>query len=121
MEQGKAMKLLASEMKNVIEDAMAIEELRPYGKQLLEKLELNKEVVTYLMNFAMKGDYQRFLSDATIFMELMSTTVIAWQWLRLATVAKQKLVMGNGEQQDEFYESKIHTMKFFYKYEFYFK
>jgi len=69
------------------------------------------------MPFAMKGEHERFLSDATIFMELMSTTVMAWQWLKLATVAKQKLVMGNGEQQDEFYESKIHTMKFFYKYE----
>jgi butyryl-CoA dehydrogenase len=43
--------------------------------------------------------------------------VISWQWLRLATVAKEALVTGNGDFADEFYESNIHTMKFFYKYE----
>lgn len=117
MEQGKAMKLLASEMKNVIEDAMAIEELRPYGKQLLEKLELNKEVMTYLMNFAMKGDYQRFLSDATIFMEFFGTIIIGWQWLKIAVKAKQSLLTGDNSHKADFFQSKIHTMKFFYKYE----
>jgi len=37
--------------------------------------------------------------------------------LRMATVAKTALVTGKKEFSDEFYESKIHTMKFYFKYE----
>ena len=35
----------------------------------------------------------------------------------MATKAKEALVTGNMTQSTEFYESKVHTMKFFYKYE----
>ncbi|MEN0046259.1 MAG: acyl-CoA dehydrogenase [Bacteroidota bacterium] len=117
LRNGKGLQLLVSEIQQTIEAAMTFDDLKPYAKKLIANLELNQKVLGFLIPFAMKGEHERFLSDATIFMDLMSTTVMAWQWLKLATVAKQKLVMGNGEQQDEFYESKIHTMKFFYKYE----
>lgn len=117
LRNGKGLQLLAAEIQQTIEAAMTFDDLKAYAQKLVDDLKLNQKVLGFLMPFAMKGEHERFLSDATIFMELMSTTMIAWQWLKLATVAKQKLVMGNGEQQDEFYESKIHTMKFFYKYE----
>jgi len=48
---------------------------------------------------------------------LMSQVVIAWQWLRMATTAKTALVTGQSTYSQEFYEEKIHTMKFFFKYE----
>ena len=67
--------------------------------------------------YAMKGDYQRFLADATPFMEFFSTIVVAWQWLVIGTNAQQALVMGANEYSEEFYESKLHTMKFYFKYE----
>ena len=50
-------------------------------------------------------------------MEMMSNIVIAWQWLKMATVAKTALVSGNTVQSTSFYERKIHTMRFYYKYE----
>ena len=51
------------------------------------------------------------------FMEMMSTIAIAWQWLKMATAAKTAIVTGNMTYKEEFYESKIYTMRFFYKYE----
>ena len=51
-------------------------------------------------------------------MELASLIVVSWQWLKQAIVA-QKAILSNNPQGDElsFYESKIHTMKFYFAYE----
>ena len=50
-------------------------------------------------------------------MEMMGNVVIAWQWLNMATVAKTALVNGNTALSTSFYERKIHTMRFYFKYE----
>lgn len=117
MNNGRALQLLVEEMQKTIEGAMTYDELRPYATALGEKMKLTQKVLAHLLGFAMKGEYEEFLADATIFMEFMGTLVIAWQWLRLGTVAKEALVTANGDFSDAFYESNIHTMKFFYKYE----
>lgn len=117
MNNGRALQLLVAEMQEAIEAAMAYDELKPYAKALGEKMQLSQKVLTHLLGYAMKGEYQEFLADATIFMEFMGTIVIAWQWLKMATVAKQAVLTGQGKYTSEFYESNIHTMKFFFKYE----
>ncbi|MFK7937290.1 MAG: acyl-CoA dehydrogenase, partial [Saprospiraceae bacterium] len=109
MKNGKAVGLLMQQVKEVIEGAMTHDELKPYAKQLADKLDDTQKVFQHLLQFAMKGDYETFLADATIFMEFASTIVVAWQWLKQATIAKQMLVTGSGKQTDEFYESKVHT------------
>lgn len=117
MNNGRALQLLVAEMQEAIEAAMTYDELKPYAAALGNKMQLSQQVLTHLLGYAMKGQYQEFLADATIFMEFMGTIVIAWQWLKLATVAKEALVTGQGSYTTDFYESNIHTMKFFYKYE----
>ena len=117
MDNGKAVQLLAEEMKLTIEQAMAFDELKPYARQLGEKIQLSQKVLNYLLSFAGKGEYERFLSDANIFMDFFSTLVVGWLWLDMAVVAKRALVSGSKTFTTEFYESKIHTMKFFFKYE----
>lgn len=117
MNNGRALQLLVAEMQEAIEAAMTYDELKPYAKALGDKMQLSQQVLTHLLGYAMSGKYQEFLADATIFMEFMGTIVIAWQWLKLATVAKEALVTGQGSYTTDFYESNIHTMKFFYKYE----
>ena len=69
------------------------------------------------MPFAMKGNYERYLADANLFMEYMSIVVIGWLWLEMAVNAKETLESGILKYEQDFYESKIHTMKFYYKYE----
>lgn len=114
---GKALMILMGEIQQAMKDATTYDELKPYAKILGNKLQEVQEVMQYLLQYAMKGEFEKFLADATIFMEFASTIVIGWQWLKLATKAKEALVTGNMKQSAEFYESKVHTMKFFYKYE----
>jgi len=51
-------------------------------------------------------------------MELSGIVTVGWQWLKQAVNAS-KALSGNveAEMSPEFYESKMETMKFFYKYE----
>ncbi|MEZ5045161.1 MAG: acyl-CoA dehydrogenase [Saprospiraceae bacterium] len=117
MNNGRALQLLMEEIQQTITAAITYDELKPYAKTLGEKLKMSQTVFEHLLSFARKGDYEEFLADATIFMEFFGTIVIAWQWLKMATVAKEALVTGNTTFATAFYEGNIHTMKFFYKYE----
>ena len=117
MEDSKALRLLAKEIKKTIDAANAHEELKPYAEILGTKLALNKDILTFLLPFAMKGNYERYLSDATIYMSFLGTIVMGWQWLKIAVVAQDALKKGGGKYPAEFYQSQVHTMKFFFKYE----
>ncbi|WP_297792243.1 acyl-CoA dehydrogenase [uncultured Eudoraea sp.] len=117
MDNGKALKLLSEEIMKSIHEAIEYNALAPYGSKLGEALKLTQEVLQFLMDFAKKGDYERFLSDATVFMEFFGNIIIGWLWLDMATKAHKKLNSGNAQNSQEFLNSKIHAMKFYFKYE----
>ncbi len=117
MKNGKALQLLMAEVQETVQAAMTYDELKPYANKLMDKLGLTQKVLGKLMGFAMEGNYERYLMDATAFMQFASTIVIGWQWLKMAVAAKQALVSGKMTYSEEFYESKVHTMKFYFKYE----
>ena len=118
MKGGKAAQILMGEIGKTIADAATHDELTPYATMLKTELGRIQEVMQALMPHAGAGDIERYLSDATLFLEQMGIVVIAWQWLKQATVAKQIMLTQN-PQGDElaFYEGKLHTMKFFFHYE----
>ncbi|MEL6122229.1 MAG: acyl-CoA dehydrogenase, partial [Bacteroidota bacterium] len=117
MQNGAAMMALMEEINKTISDAKTFDDLAPYAQTLTDKLALTQQILGHLMGFAQKGQFERYLSDATIFMDFASTIVIAWQWLSMATSAKQALVTGNMKRTEEFYQAQIHTMRFYFKYE----
>jgi butyryl-CoA dehydrogenase len=117
MNNGKALQLLSAEIMNSIKEAAVYEELAPYAEKLGATLKLTQEVLQFLLEFAKKGAYERFLSDATVFMEFFGNIVAGWLWLEMGTKAKKALVARDTGYSSEFYQSKIHTMKFYFKYE----
>ena len=117
MDNGKGLQLLSAEIMKSIQEASEYDDLARYGKKLGTTLKLTQEVLQFLMGFAKKGDYERFLSDATVFMEFFGNIIIGWLWLNIAINAQKALVMGSTKYSSEFYSSKIHTMKFYFKYE----
>lgn len=117
MKDGAALKLLVQEINNSISTASDFEELSPYSEQLKNKIEQVQKVLAVLIGYAMKGEYEKFLADASIFMELLSIVVISWQWLLQATAAKKALMSSNLIRSEQFYLGQIHTMKFYFKYE----
>ena len=118
MEKGKALQELLKTISEAIDRAATYELLKPYAKALKDEVQRIQTVLTHLTKFAAAGDLDRFLSDAAVFMELMSYVVIAWQWLKQATIAHEQIQSVNFSlQAREFYEGKLHTMKFFFRYE----
>ncbi|WP_259015278.1 acyl-CoA dehydrogenase [Emticicia fluvialis] len=112
---GKPLQLLAAEIGKTIETANQYDGLIKYAQLLTESTGQLSKVTKHLLGIAGTGDIERFLSDATLYMELFSLNVIAWQWLKQGVVAQQKLLTGTNDA--DFYESKIHTMKYFFHYE----
>jgi alkylation response protein AidB-like acyl-CoA dehydrogenase len=117
MENGKALQLLMAKISETISTASTHHALKPYAAQLQDKLTKVQEALSKLIPLAMAGEYELFLSDATTFMDMASTVVIAYQWLKMATAAQNSLVTNTGTFESAYYESKIHTMKFYFKYE----
>ena len=117
MDNGRAFQLLAEEISTSIQEAMTHESLVPYAKILREKVGLAQKVVQSLVGFAIKGDYERFLSDATVFMEFFGNITVAWLWLDMARSAQSALSTGNVDHSNDFYNAKVHAMKFYFKYE----
>ena len=117
LSNGEALKLLAEEITSTVTLASTAESLAPFGNELLQNLALIQEVLSKLIPHAQKGDYERYLADATIFMDLFSTVVVGWQWLKIAQAAHSHLESGDSAFDRTLYESKVHTMKFYFKYE----
>jgi len=118
MQNGKAFQFLADEIAQAIIAAKEFDELIPYSEKLALAMETYKITLNHLQQFAKQGEIERYLADATLFMELSGIITIAWQWLKQATISQKALKTGETTNQSiAFYESKIATMKFFFKYE----
>ncbi|VAW25710.1 Acyl-CoA dehydrogenase, partial [hydrothermal vent metagenome] len=108
IKNGKALKFLAEEIQQTINSANNYNNLKPYATMLLENVGLVQKVISILMPHALKGNYERFLADATVFMDFLGTIVVGWQWLKTASTAQEILEKNEGNQSNAFYESKIH-------------
>jgi butyryl-CoA dehydrogenase len=118
LHNGKALMLLAAEIQKTLDAADTYEDLRRYVQTLKQELQRLQQVTMHLVQFAMKGDIERFLSDATLYLELAGIVIAAWQWLKQAAAAQQTLItqLPAGDERD-FYENKVHSMKFYFAYE----
>jgi butyryl-CoA dehydrogenase len=118
MHNGKAVGLLKSSINIDLKASKDFDNLAHYATTLSNELKRMDEVLVHLSNYMLKGDIERYLSDATVFMEMAGHIIIAWQWLKMATVAAQKIKDSNFKSNcQSFYLGKIHTMEFFFKYE----
>lgn len=115
---GHSLNLWMNEVQKDIVSAKEHDTLTPYAATLETELMHFKKTTQHLLSIASKGDAEVFMSDATLFIELFGILNVAWQWLRMATVA-QKALLENAPIGEEraFYESKMHTMQFFFHYE----
>lgn len=117
MKGGQGVQFLMAEVQATLAEASQFEELQPYAAQLGERLQLAQKVMQFLSGFAFKGDFERYLADATPFMEFFSKIVMGWLWLDIGTNAMQAKAANSEDYSTEFLQSKIHTLRFYYKYE----
>jgi len=115
MENGKGLELLSSEIIKSISHANKDDDLKIYAAMLSEKIDLTQKVLKKLMPLALKGDYERFLADASVFMEFFSLIIISWSWLDIGITAKNQLEKNNFNHK--LLKGKLEAMKYFFLYE----
>lgn len=116
-QNGKSLELLMLNFSKTIRSAKEDVDLASYADRLASAISDVQKALGYLMPYAAQGDFENYLADATIFMEMAANVIISEQWLKMALNAKTALHNENKKFEKSFYESKIHTMKFYYKYE----
>lgn len=117
MEKGKALAILLETINRSIADAAKTAGLEDSSKALAAEVHRIQSVLAHLSKLAVT-DIDRYVSDASVFMEQLSYVVIGWQWLKMAIVSAQRLAANDlSRQTREFYQGKVHTMKFFFRYE----
>jgi butyryl-CoA dehydrogenase len=117
MDNGAALDHLADEMGKTIKMAMEAEALKPCAEALSAKTGLMQKVLGYLMEYARTGNYERFLADATVFMEFFGNILVGWLWLDMALHAHKALANGEATREKGFYSGKIHAMEYYFTYE----
>lgn len=115
MDNGKGLDLLSSEIFKCISEANKHDSLKIYAKNLAEKIDLTQKVLKKLMPLALKGDYERFLADASVFMEFFSLIIISWSWLDIGVKVNNR--KENIHYNSALLKGKIEAMKYFFLYE----
>jgi alkylation response protein AidB-like acyl-CoA dehydrogenase len=111
--EGKALSFLAGEIIDAITAASRFDSIKKYAAILGEELKMFNKTTQHLFTIAKTGDTERYLSDANLYMELAGLIVVAWQWLLIGIEAEEsKTQIG-----ENYYASKIETLKYFYHYE----
>jgi len=117
MKNGAAFKLFLAEVGATIRQAEEFAELKPYAGDLKEGVDRLTKVTLHLIGVAQSKGPEVFLADATLYLEFFGIISIAWQWLLQAVTAQKALTQGPGGSEADFYHGKIHTFRYFFKYE----
>ncbi len=116
MQHGKAAQILFVEIEKSIEKAMSNDALKPYAEKLRSYILKVQEVTQHLLSLAQQGETEKYLADATLYLEMFGIITIAWQWLQQAETALRRMEQAHAEDKN-FYQGKWMTMKYFYEYE----
>jgi len=117
MNNGKAIQLLVLEMANTIKDASSHAHINPYAEKLDKASSSLRKTTSHLVEIAIKEAPEVFISDATLYLEFFGIVTIAWLWLRQGISAQKSIDNGVLESENDFYQGKIHTMKYYFEYE----
>jgi butyryl-CoA dehydrogenase len=116
MEQGAAFRLLLQAIAATIADAAADDALREFRDALQAAIDVATDVSMQLAGLAQRGETERFLANAAAYLDMLGHIVIAWMWLRQATVAQCALPAASDADRP-FYEGKLRACRYFYRYE----
>ncbi|MGH6954548.1 MAG: acyl-CoA dehydrogenase, partial [Alphaproteobacteria bacterium] len=106
MENGAAAKLLMAEIERACEAAKAFSALADHARALRAAAKAAKATTRALVAGRFTRGVEAFLANASVYLDMLGHTVIAWMWLKQATVAARRLDGAAGAERD-FYEGKL--------------
>jgi Acetyl-CoA dehydrogenase C-terminal like/Acyl-CoA dehydrogenase, C-terminal domain len=113
---GKSTQIFFEEVSKTMSESSQVPELQVFIQKLEKYLGKAQKATGYLLGLAGKGETEKFLADATLYLEMFGIITIAWQWLSQGIVAHTKLSDAH-EADQNFYQGKLATMRYFYEYE----
>ena len=118
MKNGQAAQLFFQEVSQTIAEAKEIESTATYAEALEKSMQKLQQTTGYLLGLAQQERPEVFLTDATLYLEMTGNITIAWQWLIQGIVAAKAIGKGGlNEDEQNFYNGKIHTLQYYYLYE----
>ncbi|MEM7466840.1 MAG: acyl-CoA dehydrogenase [Pseudomonadota bacterium] len=116
MGESAALHAFVKEVKASITEARAHDVLNEYTEELSEMLQALVETTEQLIKIRDVGEVNRFLANASIYLDTFGHLVIGWMWLQQATVAAAAIPSVDGEEAD-FYQGKLQACQYFFRYE----
>jgi len=117
IQDGAAFRLYLAEVRGATERAQSIAETKPFADQLNAALDTLQQVTTHLQGLSKSAGTERYLADATLYLELFGILTIAWQWLVQGMAAQAALRKSPSASDVDFYQGKLFAMQYFFRYE----
>jgi butyryl-CoA dehydrogenase len=114
LHEGLGWKLLQEEIQQSLNQAKLIEELQSMANSFERHLNSFNHAARELL-FKRNQDPEKFLADATLFLEATGIICIGWMWLNQAITSHQAIHRGETEQG--FYFGKIEAARYYMEYE----
>jgi hypothetical protein len=104
---------LADEWRRAVADARTTHLPETWLEQFELAVRTIADLTVHLAQRGQAGDPEFMLRHSADFLELFSTIVITWQWLRQATVAARALAAANTDDRG-FYEGKLCAAQYWF-------
>jgi butyryl-CoA dehydrogenase len=114
LHEGLGLKMLQKEMELSMKEASNVENLQDLVQAFATQYQAFGHATAQLLFKRAQGP-ERYLADASLFLEAAGILCNAWMWLKQATTAQQALSAGAAEQG--FYFGKIETARYTMEYE----
>jgi len=111
-QRGMALTLLGREIEMACKEAGALRETVLFARQLGEAA-ARAALATEKLHAA--GNLERTLANASLYLEMFGHVVLAWIWLRQATIAARQLA--DNTQEPDFYRGKLQAAAYFFRWE----
>jgi butyryl-CoA dehydrogenase len=116
MDNGAAFRLLMGRMGESVDRARD-EGLEARAQALAEAVERAQKTTMTLAGAALSGNIPGFLANASVYLDMLGHTVVAWLWLEQARVAQRLLAGGPDPATAAFLRGKLHACRFFLDWE----
>ncbi|MES2899374.1 MAG: acyl-CoA dehydrogenase [Pseudomonadota bacterium] len=113
MQGGALFRAIGAEVSASVAVARSNPEFASYASALSETWTRIGEVTAALYG---AGDMNKTLANASVYLEAVGHTVVAWMWLEQAMVASAKLDGATPDDQD-FYRGKLQACRYFFQWE----
>ena len=116
MQNGAGFQLLMAEIQKMIDLAVKQEALSEFVTSLSQARETVITTTETLTRAAAKGEVLQFMANSAVYLDMFSHLVIAWIWLKQASVAQVGIADAH-DADKQFYRGKMQACQYYYRWE----